>query len=221
MARFKDYTVENWQKMWDNNHIGFHQSSVLPDLLKHENMFLNKCCRVFLPLCGKSLDLAYLADKGHNVYGCEFVKKAVEDFFKEQNLQYTTSSLPSGSIVYKAVSKKITLYCGDFYALKSDEVGKFDAVWDRASLVAINPSQREEYAKVMQDLMGPGCKYLLNSFIINGDNYCGPPHSVSQEDIERCFSSFCDIKQLDSKFADFRLPSMDSLQIINSLISKL
>ena len=213
------YSLNEWEESWNSNDIGFHESCVLPDLIKHENVFLNRYCRVFLPLCGKSLDLAYLADKGHDVYGCEFVKKAVEDFFKEQNLQFTTSSLPSGIIVYKATSKKITLYCGDFYALKSDEVGKFDAVWDRGSLIVMSFFQRMEYAKIMQDLMGPGCKYLLNTFHIIGQDYQGPPYSVPKEDIERCFSSFCDIKQLDSKMANFQIPGTESVMIVNTLLA--
>lgn len=221
-ASSNELTIKNWQKMWDSDQIGFHQSSVHPDLMTYESEFLDKNCRVFLPLCGKTLDLVYLADKGHEVFGCEFVQKACEDFFKEQSLEYETLSLPSGLTKFKATSKKITLYCGDFFALKSEEIGKFNAVWDRASLVAINPSQRIEYGKVMQDLMVPGGKYLLNSFIFTGENYRGPPHSVPREDIKSCFGSFCEIKELDSKFANFPLKNVKSTEVINHLlVSKL
>lgn len=206
--------------MWDDKDTGFHQPLVLPDLLTHESTFLTKPSRVFVPLCGKTVDLVYLADKGHDVYGCEFIESAVKDFFTEQSLEYTTSMTSDMStMVYKAVSKKITLYCGDFFALKSKDIGKFDGIWDRASLVAVEPSQREEYGKVMKDLMSSGGKYLLNSYIITGEKYKGPPHSVPIDDIEKCFGSFCEIKQLDSRSDMFPLANIEAVQIVNSLLT--
>lgn len=213
----KEYSFDEWKTSWNEDDIGFHESSILPDLVTHQSTFLTKKCRVFLPLCGKTLDLAYLADQGHDVFGCEFIQKAVEDFFNEQKLDFETSVLPSGISVFKAINKKITLYCGDFFALKSEEIGKFDAISDRGSLIVMNSVQRVKYAESMHDLMAPGCKYLLNTFVIDEENYQGPPRSVPLEEIERCFGLFCVIKELDCK-PDNRMPSCKML-IVNTLLS--
>ena len=41
--------------------------------------------------------------------------------------------------------KRIAVYICDLFAFTSDEVGKFDAAWDRGSLVAIKGSDRAKY----------------------------------------------------------------------------
>jgi len=139
-------TLADWTSRWEHNEIGFHLPQNDPYLLKHENVFLEQKMKIFLPLCGKSNDLVYLSDKGHDVFGCEFVEKSVIDFFTENSLEYVSETKKFGTCninEYKAKSKKITIYQGDFFALTSQYVGKFDAIWDRASLVAIHPLKRK------------------------------------------------------------------------------
>ncbi|EXF43869.1 thiopurine s-methyltransferase [Pseudomonas sp. BAY1663] len=46
---------------------------------------------MLVPLCGKSLDLAWLAGQGFNVLGVELSEKAVEAFFAEQQLEAEVS----------------------------------------------------------------------------------------------------------------------------------
>lgn len=50
--------------------------------------------RFFLPLCGKAGDLVHLYNEGHNVTGVEGVPFVVEQFFRENNLEYEKASLP-------------------------------------------------------------------------------------------------------------------------------
>ena len=195
-------TAEDWNFRWKQNHIGFHLASVDPSLIKYEHVLLGQNNRVFLPLCGKSKDLVYLADKGHDVRGCEFVEKAVKDFFSENGLGYTrmVKTLDTGSInEYKATSKQITIYQGDFFALSSHSVGKFDAIWDRASLTAIHPKRRSEYAKKILDLLSANGKFLTNAFYMTGVQYSGPPYSVSLDDIKEMYEKYCDITLLETK----------------------
>ena len=211
--------LKRWVQMWDSNKLGFHKAETHPDLKKHEQLFLQEKSRVYLPLCGKSLDLVYLADKGHDVYGCEFVEKGVKDFFKELDLEYTVSSSNTAVNVYKAISKQIALYQGDFFALSSNVIGKFDAIWDRGSLVAIDPCQRKDYAKVILDIMTPKCKYLLNTFVITGEHYQGPPFTVTEKDIYDMFGDFCDISFLDNTLANSGFTSVTKFEVENRLIS--
>ena len=223
-SEFQDFSISNWEQKWRTDQIAFHQSVVHPDLQRYETLFLTENCRVYIPLCGKSLDLIYLADKGHDVYGCEFVEKAIKDFFKENNLKYTTTELLSEKVLaYKALSRNITIYQGDFFVLKSDVIGKFDAIWDRASLVAINPSQRVRYAQVIEDLMSPHTKYLLNAYTIKpakDEQYEGPPHSVPDDDVKKLFSNFCQsFKFLDSYYRKRLPPKSESLLVSNYIMT--
>ena len=54
----------------------------------------SKSVRFFLPLCGKAGDLVYLYNEGHTVTGVEGVPFVVEQFFRENNLEYEKESLP-------------------------------------------------------------------------------------------------------------------------------
>ena len=210
---------DHWQQMWNMRDIGFHQSQVHPDLLKHQNLLMKPGCRVYVPLCGKSLDLVYLADQGYDVVGCEFVEMAVKEFFDEQKLEYTVSKDSAINVsVYKASSMKLSIYQGDFFVLSSSVIGKFDVIWDRASIVAINISDREKYAKTLIELMAPRCKSLLNLLTITGKNYVGPPHSINAEDIKKLFGSVFKYKEVDATHFPFEHPAVDSLKITNLLL---
>ena len=128
----------------------------------------------------------------------------MKDFFAEHGLEYTVQKdVTTGIPVYTAVSKKITVYQGDFFTLNVDVLGKFNAIWDRGSLVAINPSDKAKYATIMLELMASNCKYLLFTSVITGEDYQGPPYSVPAEEIDGLFAMSCDIAVLDSMPFDF------------------
>jgi thiopurine S-methyltransferase len=48
--------------------------------------------RFLFPLCGKAVDIAWLASMGHTVVGIEFVENAIEQFFQEQNIKFTVTT---------------------------------------------------------------------------------------------------------------------------------
>ena len=54
----------------------------------------SKSVRFFLPLCGKAGDLLHLYNEGHTVTGVEGVPFVVEQFFRENKLDYEKVSLP-------------------------------------------------------------------------------------------------------------------------------
>jgi len=104
---------EFWHKKWESNQIGFHQPEVNPYLQRHwPDLAIPAQARVLVPLCGKSLDLLWLAGRGHRVLGVELSEKAVEDFFREQQLQPQVSEQGDFK-VYRADA--IELWCGDFF----------------------------------------------------------------------------------------------------------
>ena len=191
-----EQTFDYWELRWENDQVPFHMQEPNHYLVAHKDVLPKSNCRFYVPLCGKTVDLVYLSECGYDVYGCEFIEKAVIDFFIEQNLEYTKLEISKDIFAYKATGKNITIYQGDFFALNSSLIGKFDAVWDRGSLVAINPDQKDDYAKQMNDLMAPNCKYLLFSCVIGEEPYNGPPYTVHQEEIMNLFGNFCTVKHL-------------------------
>ena len=73
-----------WHARWANNQIGFHLDEINPYLMRHlSRLRLQAGERILVPLCGKTLDLAWLAAQGLEVLGVELSEKAVSDFFEE------------------------------------------------------------------------------------------------------------------------------------------
>ena len=85
---------EFWHERWARGEIGFHQD----DFNAHMQAFagrlgLHPGAHMFVPLCGKSLDLLWLLRQGYRVTGVEFNPRAVTDFFSENGLSARASTL--------------------------------------------------------------------------------------------------------------------------------
>ncbi|MEG3641216.1 thiopurine S-methyltransferase [Magnetococcus sp. PR-3] len=138
-----------WLQAWKENHIDdFHQSRINPLLMRFwPGIKLLRGKRLFVPLCGKSLDMIWLAQQGYEVLGVELSPIAVAAFFKENGLRPTRRAF--GAFTQWQVGR-ITVLCGDFFKLSSRRLGKVDWVYDRASLTALPPDLRLRYAKHLQ-----------------------------------------------------------------------
>ncbi|XP_039876905.1 probable thiopurine S-methyltransferase isoform X2 [Simochromis diagramma] len=194
-----------WEERWQQNKIGFHQPEVHKMLKKNIDKVLNgrTGVRFFFPLCGKAVDMKWLADMGHSVVGVEISEKAIRQFFEENNMTYTEEPVPAipGAKVYKNSEKNISLYQCNLYNFSNSIEGQFGAIWDRGSLVAINPGDREKYAALIISLMANDCRYLLDTLLYNPDLYQGPPFFVPDEQVHSLFGSSCGIELLQSEDA--------------------
>ena len=75
---------EFWHERWHENRIGFHQSEVNRFLRRHFAHLASAASGpVFVPLCGKSRDMAWLREQGREVLGVELSPLAIEAFYKE------------------------------------------------------------------------------------------------------------------------------------------
>ncbi|CRM01524.1 MULTISPECIES: thiopurine S-methyltransferase [Pseudomonas] len=176
-----------WQERWARNQIGFHLSEVNPYLLQYwPQLDLAEGAKVLVPLCGKSLDLIWLASHGHPVLGIELSELAVEAFFDEQNL--TPRITRRGEFkVYQAGS--IELWCGDFFALAADAVADCTALYDRAALIALPPLMRARYAEHLSGLLQQGCQGLLVTLDYDQTQKAGPPFAVTDDEVRVLFGS--------------------------------
>lgn len=192
-----------WHESWQAGRIGFHASEVHRDLIAHEDRFLGEGPhRVLVPLCGKSVDMAWLADKGHEVIGVELVAQGVESFFAEHEIEPSIEEHGSYS-VYRAGT--LSIFCGDMLELGPEELGPIDRIWDRAALVALPKEIRVQYTAHLRALADEGALLLQNAFEYDQSKMSGPPFSVSDEEIRRHFEG-CQIDLLDEHDAIDKVP---------------
>ena len=140
---------EFWHERWSSNRIGFHRDAPLPLLVAHWTALgLAPDARVFVPLCGKSLDMVWLAERGHRVLGVELSELAVRQFFDERGLVPAIHETAAGA---HFVAGAYELIVGDAFALEADVLADCAAVYDRAALIALPPDLRRTYAATGDD----------------------------------------------------------------------
>ncbi len=149
---------------------------------------------MLVPLCGKSVDLLWLAERGHAVTGVELSPVAVQAFFEENGLAYTQE--PAGELLrYFTCDKPIEIYCGDYFALRQ---APFDAVFDRGALVALPAEQRPAYAAHTRSLLRDGATQLLLTLSYEQAKVDGPPFSVMPEEAARYWPTLTPISRFDA-----------------------
>lgn len=185
---------EEWIRRWAEGRIGFHRATVQPWLVDHAGRFLprgDEC--VFLPLCGKSVDLIWLEQRGHPVVGLDVAEQAFRDFLKEQGRVAAEHESPPFKVFS---SGRIELLCGDFFEMRRERHGDFPAILDRAALVAIEPRRRAEYASRLVELLRPGGRTLLVGLEYDESKMAGPPFTVARDEVARLFGAACTIEPL-------------------------
>lgn len=175
-----------WHEAWKSGQIGFHQAEFEPTLVKHFSKL--KPGTVFVPLCGKSLDLIWLVNAGWTVRGAELSPIACEAFFKENELEYKKRTAGSFSIFE---GEKVTLWCGDFFDLESEAFEGVTALYDRAALIALSKDLREKYVIKVDSLLKLNriekMKILLIALDYPQQSADGPPFSVDEDEIKRLY----------------------------------
>ena len=184
---------EFWLERWERAEIGFHQDEINPYLLQHWPELHAAGGEVFVPLCGKSLDMVWLRKQGHAVLGVELSSIAVQDFFSQ-----------SGQIPRRVSSEKfdsceadqIRILCGDFFDLGKDDLAKVSAVYDRASMVALPPEMRERYVRHLVSILPPATPILLITFDYPQAEMPGPPFAVAVSEVEALYRGHAKISLL-------------------------
>jgi thiopurine S-methyltransferase len=191
-----------WHERWETDQLGFHQTRV-NDLLTRfwERLEVTRDAPVFVPLCGKSLDMTWLRQRGHPIVGIELSPIAVRDFFAENGLPDATEigAAPGSSVDLPPrgyASGGYTLYCGDFFGLAPEALAEVGAVYDRASLIAFPPELRARYAEQMRKLLPPSVSILLITIEYDQELMSGPPHSVPVAEIEALYGRDFEIETL-------------------------
>ncbi len=188
--------IDFWHDRWRQNQIRFHESSFNSHLVKHwRTLGVRPGARVFVPLCGKSRDMIWLAEQGHSVVGCEISTIAVDSFFKEAGL---APRCVNDGAIQRWSAGSIEILLGDFFSLNREQVGAFDAIYDRASLVALPETMRHRYAQTLARLAPPGTPMLLIAVTYPRHERDGPPFSVPESEVRDLFGGVANVELLAS-----------------------
>ena len=188
---------EFWIDRWKKNDIGFHQSAVHDLLQRHwPEVHLKPGSAVLVPLCGNSLDMVWLAEAGHDVFGIELSALAVDQFFARLGLRAAAVQQDYGVL---KMGGAYSLLCGDFFAVPPAATAHIKAVYDRAALVAMPPALRGAYAAQLMALTPPGARTLLISLSYEPHQMQGPPFPVPPADVEALFKPFANVRLLEER----------------------
>jgi thiopurine S-methyltransferase len=195
-----------WLNRWEIGKLGWHQDEPEPALVAWAKN-LKPASRIFVPLCGKSLDLKWLAEQGHEVIGSELSTLACEQFFQEQALTPTISKQGEFS-VFK--SGRVTIWNGDYFQLNPEALGKFDAVYDRAALIAMPPEMRPHYSAQLLSLMKASTtahfQWLQLILIRTPEDQEGPPFSISKAELFQTYDPYFKLELQSEENVDARGP---------------
>lgn len=188
--------AEFWHERWAANQIGFHQQHANPDLQRFwPGLAVEQGACVLVPLCGKSLDLMWLAQQGHEVMGVELSETAVQAFFSEQHLEPLIRQRGAFKVY---ACEGVELWCGDFFALRPEDVAHCAGLYDRAAMIALPPSMRAQYVGHLDALLAGACQGLLITLDYDQAKIDGPPFSVPDDEVQRLLAGSWQLETLQS-----------------------
>jgi thiopurine S-methyltransferase len=135
--------------------------------------------------------------------GLEGIRLALEEFIEEHpGLGISREAIPSTNDVpfERFEGDTVSLWKGDYFDLSGETttttaIGRFEAIYDRASIVAIEPELREDYVEILDGLLVPGGRILLVALerVVTPENASagkrGPPYSIPEATLRGLFAS--------------------------------
>jgi thiopurine S-methyltransferase len=177
---------EFWLERWQKGQIGFHQDEPEARLVA---LFPRPAAggeRVLVPLCGKSLDMVWLAGQGCEVVGVELSRLACEAFFEENGVECTVRREGRFEVFRGG---PYAIYCGDYFDLTPAELAGVSAYYDRAALIALPPEMRSRYVVHLRALLSDRAPRGLVLAIEYPEGLMQPPpFSVSPAEVESLYA---------------------------------
>ena len=184
-----------WLERWQSKNIGFHREAYHPALQGHwHKLGVEPPSSVFVPLCGMSRDMEWLAQRGHRVVGVELSELAIDAFMNGQNL--TPVVEVRGEFIVKSAGP-YELWCGDLFTLPEACLVSISAIYDRASLVALPPPMQTRYAQWLKQKL-PGAPVLIVSLGYDQSEMTGPPFSLPEARVRELLGDHYDVVVLSS-----------------------
>ena len=184
-----------WHQKWEKNDIGFHLNEANPLLIKYfRELSLAEGSRIFIPLCGKTRDIAWLLNSGYCVAGAELSKKAIEQLFAELGVEPKISSVGE---LERYSATNIDIFVGDIFDLSSNNLGLVDAIYDRAALVALPVEMRNQYTAHLMQITNKAPQLLIcleyDQSVVDG-----PPFSISYDEVNQRYTDRYELTLISS-----------------------
>ena len=185
-----------WHERWSKNEIGWHESEFNPLLTGNfQRLQLAAGSRVFVPLCGKTRDIVWLLQAGYKVAGAELSETAIQQLFAELGVQATVTAVGK---LKRYQAPNLDIFVGDIFDLTAATLGKIDATYDRAALVALPPAMRVRYTAHLGAITGTAPQLLI-CFVYDQSKQPGPPHSVPLTEVREHYGVAYDVQTVDTK----------------------
>ncbi|QRY78485.1 thiopurine S-methyltransferase [Pseudomonas sp. PDNC002] len=176
-----------WHARWARNEIGFHQQSVNPGLIRHwPTLGLPEDSQVLVPLCGKSLDMLWLAQWGYRVLGVELAERAAQDFFAELEVE---PEVTQEGALRRFRFDRLEILQGDIFDVTEEQLADCSGLYDRAALIALPETMRADYVAHLQRSLPAQVRGLLVTLEYPQAEMDGPPFAVLADEVHRHFGA--------------------------------
>ena len=184
-----------WHQRWKKNETGWHESKANPLLVTYfKELSLARGRRVFVPLCGKTLDISWLLSHDYRVTGAELSQIAIEQLFMNLGVQPEISGVGD---LERWSAKNLDIFVGDIFGLSKKTLGPVDAIYDRAAFVAFPEGMRSRYTAHLTELTGKAPQLLI-CYDYDQSLMEGPPFSISHEEVHRHYRANYDVTLIAS-----------------------
>ena len=198
-----------WHQKWERGEIAFHQSEANPFLVAHvQQLQLPQASRVFLPLCGKTLDFAWLLTNGYQVVGAELSAIAIKELFDDLGL---TPTITTAGKMHHYHAENIDIFVGDIFDLSAEMLGTVNAIYDRAALVALPADLRKQYTAHLLDISNTAAQLLI-TFIYDQTQMDGPPFSINEAEVNHHYAASYQIDRLENKALEGGLKGVATIE---------
>ena len=192
--------AEYWLKRWREGRTGWHRSEVMPLLVQHWSALnVPRGSRVLVPLCGKSLDMLWLAQQSMHVLGVDVSAIAIESFLAENQLHARTRGAADGTHyeVTNAPGGEIEIINGDAFAVDPAAIAQCNAFYDRAALIAMPAPMRRRLVDELYAQLPAGSAGLLITLAYPESEMQGPPFNVDDAEVHDLFEKHWQVDQLE------------------------
>ncbi|XP_042142590.1 thiopurine S-methyltransferase [Ixodes scapularis] len=183
-------TEQHWAHLWSTGDTNWHNPDGDPFLKKHQDVILagKEDAQVFVPLCGKAVELKWFYDKGHRVVGVEVVEAPVREFFDENALPCEESFCPVlNRKILQTPDKRLRIFICNIFDFNTSCAGPMDIVWDKGGLIAVGDADAPRYVSILKSLLAPDFSYGLWVIDYEAEGYAGTPRPMPEGRIRNLF----------------------------------
>lgn len=182
-----------WLNKWQSDDIAFHEKFINANLIAYiDELKLPPRGSILVPLCGKSKDMLWLADRGFHVVGIELSPIACKDFFAELNI---TPNITTQTKFIRYHYQNIELLCGNLFDLTPADLPGIQAVYDCKALIALPSDLRKGYLDHIVACLGKNIRILL----LTRETNCKvnpPPFPINKAEVDSLYGPYFEVKEL-------------------------